>query len=108
MPVGLFCGIAHPASFEKSVQRCGARVVFTRSFNDHHAFSAADLEAVRKDALGAGAEVLITTQKDHQRLARLVAREVAPQGQALKVFVWQVSLEVTHGQEALDVRLAHI
>lgn len=104
MSVGLFCGIAHPASFEKSVLRFGARVVFARSFDDHHVFSASEIEAVQSDATARGAQALITTQKDFERLARLVGSKSRP----LKVYVWQVSLEIIDGYEALDARLALI
>lgn len=100
--VAIVCGIAHPSSFQKSVETVGARVVLARFFDDHHVFSVAEWEAVRRAAEAAGAKALITTQKDHARLSALIA---AGQG-SLKVFIWKVSLDIVRGKEVFDARLA--
>jgi tetraacyldisaccharide 4'-kinase len=57
--VGLMCGIARPASFRRSVEAVGARVVAERSFSDHHHYRAADLRGLSDEA-----DCWVTTEKD--------------------------------------------
>ena len=65
----LFAGLARPESFEALARARGARVVGSRWFADHHPYSARDLLQLRRAAQLAGAEVLVTTEKDSVRLA---------------------------------------
>ena len=61
--VGLLSGIARPASFRRTVEALGARVVVERSFPDHHAYRSSDL-----DGLAARAPLWLTTEKDAVKL----------------------------------------
>lgn len=67
--VFLFAGLAQPASFDALVRNLDAKVVGTRWFRDHHAYSDADLRQLRREAALAGADMLVTTEKDLMRLA---------------------------------------
>jgi tetraacyldisaccharide 4'-kinase len=62
-----FAGIGRPEKAFETVRECGAEVVATRAFPDHHAFSAADLAALRAEA-ASRALSLVTTEKDLVRL----------------------------------------
>ena len=62
--VGMLCGIAHPASFERTLGHLGARVVARREFPDHHRYRAADLENLVE-----GPSVWVTTEKDAVKLS---------------------------------------
>lgn len=57
--VGMLCGIARPASFRRTLESLGARVVAERTFADHHAYEPDDLEG-----LAAEAPRWVTTEKD--------------------------------------------
>jgi len=63
-PVFAFCGIGNPAAFFADLRRWGFCVAGTRSFRDHHRYSAGDLAAIEQAAAEAGAGALICTEKD--------------------------------------------
>ncbi len=67
-PVFAFCGIGNPAAFFEDLRRWGFRVAGTRSFRDHHRYSAGDLAAIERAAAEAGAAALICTEKDRFNL----------------------------------------
>jgi tetraacyldisaccharide 4'-kinase len=64
-----FCGIAHPEEFFSTLRANGVDLVATRAFRDHHRYADADVDAVLKLCMGAGAEVCVTTEKDAVRLS---------------------------------------
>ncbi|MBI3271081.1 MAG: tetraacyldisaccharide 4'-kinase [Planctomycetes bacterium] len=68
-------GIGNPAGFVKTLQALGARVVATRSFPDHHAYDAEELRELDARARGAGAELVVVTEKDRVKLRRVLAAE---------------------------------
>ncbi len=61
-------GIARPERFFDDLRAAGATVVGTRVFRDHHRFRASDVQAIAQAARQAGAEVVVTTEKDAVRL----------------------------------------
>ncbi|MEX0759385.1 MAG: tetraacyldisaccharide 4'-kinase, partial [Tistlia sp.] len=62
-----FAGIGRPAKFFETLRGLGAELAGTRAFADHHAYGAAEAEALLAEAAGLGAE-LVTTEKDRLRL----------------------------------------
>lgn len=66
--VAAFCGIGNPAGFRTTVCDAGVDLVGFKSFADHHAYGAADLESVLAGAKAAGATMLLTTLKDLVRI----------------------------------------
>jgi tetraacyldisaccharide 4'-kinase len=62
-----FCALGSPESFAKSLAPLGSQCTGTKFFSDHHAYTPADIAEIRK--LAAGADVLITTEKDWAKLA---------------------------------------
>lgn len=62
-----FAGIARPAKFYASLRACGADLVETRDFPDHHAFRREEIDAIRI-ACAAGALLPVTTEKDLVRI----------------------------------------
>ena len=66
-------GIARPERFFDDLRAAGYRVIDTRVFADHHAFTAADVASVVDAAGAAGADAVITTQKDAVRLEGLTS-----------------------------------
>jgi tetraacyldisaccharide 4'-kinase len=74
-----FAGIGDPEKFYATLRAAGITIAQTRSFADHHVFTAADAANLIARA-DAARLTLVTTEKDHARmsgnaeLARLAAR----------------------------------
>lgn len=68
MAVHLMAGIGNPDAFQTTVARTGMHVTETSWFPDHHHYSHADLEQVRKKAAASTATLIITTLKDLVKL----------------------------------------
>ena len=69
--VAAFCGIGQPDDFFKTLETAGAKVVFQKSFPDHHRFSAGDINSLEDQAKKSGARFLIATEKDAVKLKAL-------------------------------------
>lgn len=59
-----FCGIGNSSAFFGDLLRWGVHVKGQRAFRDHHRYAAADTKGLERDALVAGAEAMICTEKD--------------------------------------------
>jgi tetraacyldisaccharide 4'-kinase len=82
------CGIGDPDTFLRQLQSVGGRCAGYRWFADHHRYTADDLAAVRREALAAGAEVVVTTEKDWAKMEGLSsARDDHPP-------VWRVDVQI--------------
>mgnify|MGYP001157062793 CR=1 FL=1 len=66
-PCFAFAGIGHPDKFFQTLADHGCRLAGHQAFADHHPYSAADLDGLRRRAEAAGAR-LVTTEKDIQRI----------------------------------------
>jgi tetraacyldisaccharide 4'-kinase len=90
-----FSGLGSPDHFLESLTRLGARIVATVEMSDHAAYSPSILAKLAEQAKAAGAEIMVTTQKDHVRLAGLAGVEGAR--------IWQLAVEidVTDGRKEL-------
>ena len=64
-----FAGIGRPEKFFDTLRSCGAELVGTRAFDDHQAFAPEDLKRLAADAKAAGADSVVTTEKDAARIA---------------------------------------
>jgi tetraacyldisaccharide 4'-kinase len=97
--VAAFCGLGSPEHFFASLARLRANVVAAKALDDHAAYSPAILAELSDQARAAGAEIMITTQKDHVRLAH----PAVPQGAR----IWQLAIEidVTAGRDELLARV---
>lgn len=63
-PIGVFSALGKPAVFEDDLANLGANIVLTKRFPDHHAYTAGDVAALVAEAAAAGAQRLVTTEKD--------------------------------------------
>jgi tetraacyldisaccharide 4'-kinase len=66
--VSVVCGIGNPEAFTDDILQAGINIVGESFFADHHAFTQNDLEQVYKSARAAGADAIVTTEKDAVRL----------------------------------------
>jgi len=92
--VALLAAIARPERFEATVRGLGATVVLTRFFRDHRFVPERELDLFRRDARAAGAELLLTTEKD-------AARQRLPELTPLSI-----EHRVIEGEELLDRAIA--
>jgi tetraacyldisaccharide 4'-kinase len=63
-PASAFCGIAHPERFEQSLKEIGIPLKLFTALPDHSTYTQNNLQKICEQAGEAGAEVLITTEKD--------------------------------------------
>jgi tetraacyldisaccharide 4'-kinase len=59
-----FAGLADNEQFFSSLRANNLDVVATRSFGDHHRYTADEIAAIKSDASAARAEAIVTTEKD--------------------------------------------
>jgi tetraacyldisaccharide 4'-kinase len=68
-PVFAMAGIARPRRFFDDLRQAGWTLAGTRAFGDHHRFTVRDLAEVGRAAQAAGAQAILTTEKDMVRLS---------------------------------------
>lgn len=66
--VGMFCGIAHPEYFKRTLQKEGFEVVSELILPDHGKIFSKELESFAQVSLKNGAKYLICTEKDRVKL----------------------------------------
>ena len=71
-----FAGIGRPEKFFESLRALGAELVSSEPFDDHHAYSAAEIARLKSKARGANAR-LVTTEKDFVRLMPAEREDIA-------------------------------
>ncbi len=98
LKVGLFCGIANPDSFKKTVCSLGAEVVSEWILADHEAAGAARLEAFSARAKALGAKALITTEKDFIKGPKC----------SLPILFVEIEIEWLDGKERWEKLIAEI
>jgi tetraacyldisaccharide 4'-kinase len=96
-----FAGLGSPQGFADTVDAAGVRRVGFVEFPDHHWFTPRDLGELARDARAAGAQGLITTEKDWVRI-----RDLPPPG--LPLWVLPVRLVIESGLETWQRLLAAV
>jgi tetraacyldisaccharide 4'-kinase len=71
----LFSGIGNAAAFHDLTGKAGLKVVDTTVLPDHVRYRAALLDAIRERAKRAGADIMVTTEKDATKLKGLLTSE---------------------------------
>jgi tetraacyldisaccharide 4'-kinase len=72
-----FSGLGSPGGFEAAIRSLAGSLVGSHRFADHHDYVVADVAALQRDATAAGADLLVTTEKDWVKLASLAATATA-------------------------------
>ncbi|MCS6775504.1 MAG: tetraacyldisaccharide 4'-kinase [Chloroherpetonaceae bacterium] len=91
--VAAFSAIGHPASFESMIGELGGILAARFRLRDHRRVTAPELEQMLSRACSAGAEALITTEKDAVKMPRVSA--------SLPVLALQVTMQVEGVHELL-------
>ncbi|MGA8593156.1 MAG: tetraacyldisaccharide 4'-kinase [Bryobacteraceae bacterium] len=76
--VAAFCAIGNPQAFWNILSRIGLEVVYRWTFPDHHEYKPSELRRIASQAHGAGAQILVTTEKDRINFPGDFASAVAP------------------------------
>ncbi len=66
--VAAFCGLGNPDSFWRTLRELSVAPVWRRAFGDHHRYTRQELAGMAAEARAAGAEALVTTEKDAANL----------------------------------------
>lgn len=99
-PVALVSAIGNPGSFRRTVDALQARVAAAFVFPDHHRYSPADMDMIRRECREQGIRVLVTTEKDAVKLAAL-----APWLAEFNCVVLDITLEIFENEEQFCRRL---
>ncbi len=99
--VAAFCGIGNPKAFETTLAGLGLRVAAFRAFPDHHAYTGSDVAELTAWSRAAGADLVLTTQKD---LVKLRVRSLG----AAPLHAVRIGLEFLDGQERVEAALTRV
>lgn len=93
--VASLSGIAQPESFEQSLVKLGAALVYSKRFADHHRFTQQEVLNAINRGKKRQAEVIITTQKDAVRFPKIDRRD-------LPIFFMRVEIKIVSGAEDFE------
>lgn len=96
----VFCGIGNPDGFRHTVESLGCVVAGLKVFDDHHAYSAAEVRRLAEQGAEAGADWLLCTEKD---LVKIDPRWWPPGPRPAAV---RISMELVGPLDAWHRRLA--
>lgn len=96
--VATFAAVGTPRSFQLVLQRFQLKTVRNFEFLDHHEYTREELLKIKEVAQSAGAEEIITTEKDFYRSRELITEVLNP-------MVLAARLRVVSGEEILTDRL---
>jgi tetraacyldisaccharide 4'-kinase len=88
--VASLSGIAQPESFEQSLVRLEADLVYSKRFADHHRFTQQEILNVINRSKKRQADAIITTQKDAVRFPKLDRRD-------LPIYFMRVEIKILSG-----------
>lgn len=87
-----FCGIGNPAAFVSDLREWGFQICGPRFFRDHHRYAQKELDALGRQARGAGADGLLCTEKDRFNLG-------AVKSLPIETAYCRISLQVDRAKE---------
>lgn len=88
--IAALSGIAQPESFDGSLEKMGAEVVYAKHFADHHRFSQQEILNVINRGKKRQAEIIVTTQKDAVRFPKIDRRD-------LPIYFMRVEINIIAG-----------
>ncbi len=88
--------IANPSSFRTLLSSLGCTLVSEVSFPDHHSYVAEDIDEIEEKGMGAGAEFIVTTEKDAVKLEQFRDKIGTP------VYYLAIDLDM-HGEEKMFI-----
>ena len=102
------CGIGNPEAFAGTLRQFEPKAVELLAFPDHHRYSLADLNAITARARDIGANIVVTTEKDAQKLEAFAATTEFSLPESVQFFVLEIELKIRTNPEALKKRLHQV
>lgn len=99
--IAAFSGIAVPESFECFLINLGAELVEKERFVDHHRFTEEELNIFFAKAQAAGAELIVTTEKDAVRLSSTLKSRVP-------LYYLRLEIEILKGDHDFEKAVSEI
>ena len=99
--VASISAIANPASFNAFLSELGGIIVEETHFADHHRYRQQEMIDFINKAKAAGAEMIMTTEKDAVRMPRLDRRDIP-------ILFLRVQIDILSGQENFDQCISRI
>lgn len=95
LKIASLSGIAQPESFEESLVKLGAELVYSKRFTDHHRFTQQEVLNAINRSKKRQAEIIITTQKDAVRFPKIDRRD-------LPVYFVRVEIKILSGADDFE------
>ena len=102
------CGIGNPEAFAGTLRQLGPEAVELLAFPDHHRYSLADLNDISTRAREIGINIVVTTEKDSQKLEAFVATTEFSLPESVQFFVLEIELEIRTNPETLKKQLRQV
>ena len=92
--VALFCGIARPELFARTVESLGARISERFYFEDHHSFTEKELNSIIDSCTASNIDSIITTAKDEPRIKAVLKNKK----QKIEILVLRIKLRIENNE----------
>jgi len=99
--VAALSAIAKPESFERFLKQLGATLVLKDHYADHHRYTQQEIIDFINQAKAAGAEFIVTTEKDAVRIPKLDRVDVP-------IYYLRIEIDILSGQESFDQCISRI
>jgi tetraacyldisaccharide 4'-kinase len=93
--------IACPQSFEGFLEKLGAQLVLTDHYADHHRYTQQEIIDFINQAKAAGAEMIVTTEKDAVRIPKLDRCDIP-------LYFLRIQIDIISGRESFDQCISRI
>ena len=101
LKVAALSAIARPESFEGFLEQLGAQLVLRDHYADHHRYTQQEIIDFINQAKAAGAEYIVTTEKDAVRIPKLDRCDVP-------LIYLRIQIDILSGQENFDQCISRI
>jgi tetraacyldisaccharide 4'-kinase len=88
--IAAFCGLANPVTFFETLEIAGASLLTTETFPDHHRYTREEIRDIASRATRAGAQAIVTTEKDFVNLPEDAETAAAP----LKLYSIEIRMAI--------------
>ncbi len=99
--IAALSGIASPRGFEKFLEELGGELMTTLHYADHHRYTQQEIIDFVNQAKAAGADFIVTTEKDAVRIPRLDRCDVP-------LFFLRIQIDILSGRESFDQCISRI
>lgn len=99
--VAALSAIACPQSFEGFLEKLGAELVLKDHYADHHRYSKREIAEFVKQAKEAGADIIVTTEKDAVRIPKLDNCDIP-------LYFLRIQIDILSGRESFEQCISRI